>query len=174
MSDEQQSVRLSLRLDGHIYAAIKQEALGKKPKREVTEHIEQLLAEHAIREKLLDAEKAKEYQLKWSLVTRAVETARKICREGRFGRDIIDKAIKECMDDPKWAADYKEYVQDNPYKNGNPRKTPINQELGYRIKMGIGGVVVKAPDGKSAKVTVTGSIIQSYTQMERYDEAAVR
>ena len=171
MSDEARAVRLSLRLDATIYAAIKQEALTEK--REVTEHIQRILAEHAIQKKLLDAAKAKEYVLMWSLVTRAVETARKICRDGGFGSDITFKAIQACMDDPKWAAEYEEYVQDNPYKNGNPRKTPINQEIGYRIRVGIGGITTKAPDGKSAKATVTGSIIQSYTPMESYTESAV-
>jgi hypothetical protein len=171
MSDVARSVKVSLRLDAPIYAAIKQEALTLR--REVTEHIEQLLAEHAIEQKLLDEEKTKEYLLMWSLITRAVEKARKICREGGFGSDITYKAIQACMADKDWAEDYEKYVQDNPYKNGNPRKTPINQEIGYRIKQGIGGKVIKASNGESKKETVTGSIIQSYTPMKTYDETAV-
>jgi len=172
MSDyDTQAVKLSLRVDASIYAAIKQEALAEK--REVNEHIQRILAEHAISKKLLDEVKAKEYQLMWSLVARAVETARKICREGGFGSDITHKAIQVCMGDKDWAADYEKYVQDNPYKNGNPRKRPINKVIGYRIREGIGGFTTKAPDGKPAKVTVTGSIIQSFTPMENYTKSAV-
>jgi hypothetical protein len=49
----------------------------------------------------------------------------------------------------------------------------INKEIGYRIREGIGGITIKAPDGKPAKKTVTGSIIQSFTPMESYTKSAV-
>jgi hypothetical protein len=172
MSDEgAQAVKLSVRVDALIYTAIKQEAQAER--REVTEHIQRILAEYAISKKLLEEAKAKEYQLMWSLVERAVETARKICREGGFESDITHKAIRVCMADKAWAEDYEKYVQDNPYKHGNRRKGPINKELGLRVRAGIGGTTIKVPDGKPAKVTVTGSIIQSFTPMENYTKSAV-
>jgi hypothetical protein len=171
MSDYTQAVKLSLRLDAAVYAAIKQEALGEK--REVTEHIQRILTEHAITKKLLDEAEAMKHQLMWSLIARAVETARKICREGGFESSITFKAIQACMGDKEWAGDYEKYVQDNPYKHGNPRKRQINTELGYRIKEGIGGLVLKTLNGKAAKVAVTGSVIQSFTPIENYNKSAV-
>ena len=166
-----QAIKLSLRLDAPVYAAIKVEASSEK--RDVTEHIQRILTEHVIAKKLLEAAKAKEYQLMWSLVQRAVEMARKICRDGGFASDITHKTFQACMRDDNWAADYERYAQDNPYKNGNPRKGAINKEIGFRIREGIGGFTVKAPNGKPAKATVTGSIIQSYTPMENYTRSAV-
>jgi hypothetical protein len=165
------AVKLSLRLDSHVYAAIEQEALAER--REVTEHIQRILAEHAITKKLVDAKKAAELQLMWSVVARAVETARKFCREGAFTSDITHKSTEACMADKAWAADYEKYVEDNPYKHGNPRKKRINQEIGLQIRKGIGGIISKGPNGKPAKVTVTGSIIQSFTPMDDYDKSAV-
>jgi len=166
------AVKLSLRVDGPIYAALQQDARSEK--REVTEHIQRILAEFVIAKKLLDAEKAKEYQLMWSLVARAVEAAQLICRNGEFGSNITYKAIQACMADKSWASDYEKYVQDNPYKHGNPRKGTINKEIGFRIREGIDGQVIKTSDGKPAKVTVTGSIIQSYTPMKTFAQTAVQ
>lgn len=166
-----QAIKLSLRLDAPVYAVIKQEALAEK--REVIEHIQRIIVEYAIEKKLLEEEIAKEYQLMWSLVLQAVKVAREICRDGGFSKDIIYKALEACMNDKQWAVGYEEYVRDNPYKNGNPRKGPINRELGYQIKKGIGGSAVKAPDGKPEKETVTGSIIQSFTLLADYTKSAV-
>ncbi len=109
-----------------------------------------------------------------SLVQRAVETARRICREGGFGPDITNKTFHACMEDKRWAADYECYVKDNPYKHGNPRKRQINKEIGFRIREGIGGQVTKLSNGKPAKTAVVGSIIQTFTPMESFKSDAVR
>ena len=167
-----QAVKISLRIDGPLHAALRQEAGAKG--REIGEHIQRILAEYAIRERLLDEAKSKEYLMMWSLVQRAVEMARKICREGRFVPEIADVATHECMADARWAGDYEAHVQDNPYKHGNPRKGPINKEIGLRIKEGIGGRVRRTSDGKPEKKPIAGSIIQSCTLMESFDPEAVR
>jgi hypothetical protein len=110
----------------------------------------------------------------WDLVKKAVEMARKICREGGFGRNITYKTIRACMEEKTWAADYEKYVRGNPYKNGNPRKGGINKELGYCIKQGIGGIAVMDSNQKPAKVSVSDSIIQSYRPIETFDPAKVQ
>lgn len=135
------SVRISLRLDAAIYTALEKEALAER--REVPEHIHRLLAKYVIDQQLLDAKKAAEYQLMWSLVERAVELARKIYRDGGFASDITYRTIQACMADEQWAQDYEKYVGDNPYKHGNPRKTPINQEIGYQIRKSIGASLLR-------------------------------
>lgn len=169
---EPQAVKLSLRLDAPIHAAIQEEARAQG--REIDEHIQRILAEYAIRQNLLDDVTGKEIKMKWSLVQRAVDTARRICREGGFASDITNKTISACIADPQWFADYESYVNDNAYKNGNPRKGPINKEIGLRIRKAIGGQVAKRIDGKPVKTPVLGSIIQSYTEMESFDSNAVR
>jgi hypothetical protein len=169
---EPQTAKLSLRLDARIYAAIQQEARVKG--RETDEHIQRILTEHAIGQNLLDDATGKEIETKWSLVQGTVDTARRICREGGFARDIIHKAILECMADKRWAADYESFVKDNPFKHGNPRKGLINKEIGLRIRKGIGGKVTTLSDGKPSKVPVVGSIIQSYTEIETFESDAVK
>jgi hypothetical protein len=109
-----------------------------------------------------------------SLVQRAVATACRIKRDDGFAPDITLKVFSACMADKLWAADYETYVKDNPYKHGNPRKGAINREIGARIRKGIGVQVAKLSDGKPAKIPVSGSIIQSYTEMESFDSDAVK
>jgi hypothetical protein len=170
--EDSQPVKLSIRLDPRIYAAVQKEALAEG--QELGEYIQRFFLDHAIHLNLLDKASSTELQMKQRLVDRAKETARRICREGGFGPDITDKTIRVCMADKQWAADYEFFVRDNPYKNGNPRKGSINKEIGFRIREAIGGIVVKASDGKPAKVQVADSIIQSYTPMVSFDSDAVR
>lgn len=169
--EEPEAVKVSLRLDARIHAAIQNE--GRVKGREVGEHIQRLLAEHAIEQKLLDDATVVEFEMKESLVQRAVDTACRIIRDGGFAPDITHKAFNVCMADPEWAADYEAHVKDNPYKHGNRRKGPINKEIGLRIRKGIGGRV-KLSDGKPVKIPVVGSIIQSFTEMESFNSDAVR
>jgi hypothetical protein len=75
------------------------------------------------------------------------------------------------MKDPEWVSGYREFVQDDIYKNGNPHKGVINREIGFRIRAGIGGETVKGPDGKNVTAKVLGEIIQSYTPMADFDRA---
>ena len=173
MAQEQtQSVKLSLRLDAPIHTAIQQE--GRAKGRLIDEHIQRILTEYVIRQNLLDDATGKEIEMKWSLVQRAVDAARRICREGGFAPDITNLAISACIADPQLFADYESYVKDNPYKHGNPRKGQINKEIGFRIRAGIGGQVAKRSDGKPAKIPVVGSIIQSCTEMESFKNDSVR
>jgi hypothetical protein len=164
-----QAVKLSLRLDAPVYFAIKDEAT--KEGLEAGEAIQRILTRHAINKELLSAESAEDYRLLWQLVDEAVQVAKKFCRDGDFSSDITLKTIEACMSKKDWAEGYERYVRDNPYKNGNPRKGPINKEIGFRIREGIGGRV-KMVGGKAVKVAVNGSIIQSYTVMEQFDKSA--
>ncbi len=169
-TEESQTVKISIRLDGPIYAALQTEGRGKG--RDIGDHIQRILADHVIDQKLMDEATGIEYAMKESLIDRAVDTAIRIIREGRFGPDITYKTFGECMENKQWAEDYEAYVQDNPYKHGNPRKSPINQDIGSRIRKAIGGKVTKL-DGKTAKTPVTGSVIQSYTPMVSFNSDAV-
>jgi hypothetical protein len=126
--------------------------------------IKSLIADGHIKE--LEADRIK---LFWQLVDRAVAEAQQLCRNGKFNPSITLDAIHVCMNDEGWIKGYRKYVQDDIYKNGNPAKGPINREIGFRIRAGIGGVTVKGADGKAATTKVLGEIIQSYTPMADYD-----
>lgn len=162
---------VSIPLTPVIRSALMREA--KEEQRELTEHIQRVLAEHVIKEKLLEKEEVDRLQLTWRLVDRAVEKAKEICRQGGFSSDITLDAIKACMKEEEWVAGYRRVVQDDIYKNGNPRKGPINREMGFRIRAGIGGRIVKGANGKAAVTKVLGEIIQSFTPMESFDPVAV-
>ena len=159
------TIKFSLRLDAPVFRAIEQEADHKG--REVVEHIQRILGDYASKNNLMKEEEIKEYELRWGLVDRACDLA--VEREHKIGFEetIIGDAIKDCEADEKWLASYEKYVQDNPYKHGNPRKGLINRELGRQIKIKMKAVAIKGPDGKPKKKPVTGSIVQSYTLLRK-------
>ena len=165
------TTKLSMTIFTSVYQALETEA--EQTGRELHEHIQRILGEHVIRNQTIAAEEARRIELMWSLVDRAAEVARDLCRNGEFDRDITLKAIKRCMEDRQWVDDYAAFVKDDIYKHGNPLKGPLNREIGFRIRAGIGGTVVTGPDGKKATQKVLGEIIQSYTLMESYDPEAV-
>lgn len=165
------TTKLSMTLHTSVYEALETEA--RDHRRDFYEYIQRILAEHVIKTKSLPEDEAMMIELMWKLVDQAVDAAKAICREGSFDEDITLRAIKRAKEDPQWIEGYAAYVQDDIYKNGNPRKGPINREIGFRIREGIGGRVVKGPEGKSATKKVLGEIIQSYTPMASFDPEAI-
>ncbi|MBZ9954305.1 MULTISPECIES: hypothetical protein [unclassified Mesorhizobium] len=146
-------------------------AAAQAERMEPTEIIQRATINYLIDAGHMPQEEADRFKLFWWLVDETVLAAQKICRDGGFSRSITLDAIHACMNDPKWIERYRTYVRDDIFKNGNPEKGPINREIGFRIRAGIGGVVEKTPKGKSATVKVLGEIIQSYTPMVDYDRA---
>ena len=166
------AIKVSLPLNPLIHDALKREA--KLKQRELTEHIQRVLAEHVIEAKAIEQAEADRLRLFWSIVERTVEAAQGICRDGGFSSAITLNSIKTCMKDPKWVSDYQKYVQDDIFKHGNPHKGPINREIGWRIRAGIGGKIMTDAKGKVATQKVLGEIIQSYTPMESFDPDEVQ
>lgn len=78
----QKSIKLSLPIPPAIHAALEREA--KAERRELTEHIQRILSEHAINSQLVEPSEARRTTLTWKLVARAVDEAQEICRSGRF------------------------------------------------------------------------------------------
>ena len=158
-----------------VNAALLQAAAAERM--EPTEIIQRAVIKSLIEDGFIVKEDADRIRLFWALVDRAVKAAQDICRANRFRRSITLDAIHECMKDPamldgqpySWIDGYKVYVRDDIYRNGNPEKGPINREIGFRIRAGIGGVVEKDEDGKTKTTKVLGEIIQSYTPMADFD-----
>jgi hypothetical protein len=50
----------------------------------------------------------------------------------------------------------------------------INDQIGFRIRAGIGGVGGKGDDGKPKTTKVLGEIIQSYTPMADFDQVTFK
>ena len=169
--NDHSTTKLSMTLRTSVYKALQVEA--QQHRRELHEHIQRVLAEHVIAEDTIDSVDAERLKLMWSLVDRAVKRAKELCRNGEFGSDITLKTFKHCTEDPEWVDDYAKFVKDDIFKHGNPRKGPINREIGFRIRAGIGGTVVIGSDGKPAIIRVSGEVIQRYTPMESYNPEAV-
>jgi hypothetical protein len=158
------TVKISLRLDPRIYAAIQNEAAAQG--REVGEHMQRLFTEHAIGHNLVDEATTRELKLRDHLVLRAVKAGQTMLREEGFTPNIPEKTFKRCEADKLWLIDYEIYIGDNAYKRGNARKGSLNKEIGAAIRKGLGGIVAKDGDEKPIKVAVLDSIIQSYTKWE--------
>ncbi|WP_353646275.1 hypothetical protein [Mesorhizobium sp. WSM2239] len=144
-------------------------AAAQAERKEPTEIIQRATINYLIDAGFVPEDEADRFKLFWWLVDQTVLAAQKICRDGGFASSITLDAIHACMKDPKWVEGYRTYVRNDIFKNGNPEKGPINREIGFRIRAGIGGVVEKTAEGKSATVKVLGEIIQSYTPMTDYD-----
>jgi len=153
-----------------------------KERMEPTEIIQRATINSLIQDGYIEKEEADRIKLFWALVDRAVEAAQAICRDNRFTSSITLDAIHDCMKDPakldgqpyNWIDGYRAYIRDDIYKNGNPEKGPINREIGFRIRAGIGGLVEKGDDRKSKTTKVLGEIIQSYTPMADFDRVTFK
>jgi hypothetical protein len=165
-----EATRLVLYADLPLHAALFKDAANHG--RDLNDHILRILGEHAVEKGLFGKEDSEEYRLHWSLIDRAAQAARRICREGGFDEHITRNAIEACMADSGYAADYEAYIRGNPYAHGNPRKA-VNKEIGRSIKTAIGAQVLRNEDGAPAKENVSGSVIQSYTKMISFDPAVV-
>jgi hypothetical protein len=164
------SLKYTVPFTSAVNAALMRATMAERM--EPTEIIQRATINSLIQNGYLDEPEASRIRLFWRLVDQAVAAAQKICRDGAFSSSITLDAIHICMKDSEWLEGYKLYVRDDIFKNGNPEKGPINREIGFRIRAGIGGVVEKGTDGKTKTVKVLGEIIQSYTPMADYDHAA--
>lgn len=161
----------TLTLPDGVYRAL--EASAKRLDLEPNELIQDLIVERVIADGTLDKATAEQIQAyKWLIAT-AVERAKERCRQGAFSPSLTADIFEVCAKDEEWAERYRFYVQDDIYKSGNPRKGPINREIGYRIRAAIGAEVEKDAKGATAMKKVTGLIIQSYTPFTSYDAARV-
>jgi len=170
MSKDTNVNRIGLYMESQLHAALQKDADAHG--RDLTDHVLRILGDYAVEKGLLSDEDAAEHVLKSSLVDRAAEEARRLCREGQFSEDITLNAIDACMQDLGFVTDYEAYIEGNAYAHGNPRKS-INMDIGHAIKAAIGGEVKRNADGKPVKVPVQGKVIQSYTRMESYDPARI-
>ena len=154
-----------------VYNALERKA--RQLRREPHEYIQRVLIQHVIDQQTITADEAKRLQLVWHAVDQCVETARQICRDGRFSEHITLEAIQRCAGDPSWLEVYSKCIEDDVYKHGNPLKGRINRAIGAQIRAGIGGVVKKDSEGKPVMNRVLGEVIQSYTLFEAFDREVI-
>lgn len=161
----------TLTLPDGVYRAL--EASAAKRGLEPNELIQDLIVQQVIEDGTLDREIEKQIQAyKW-LVAKAAAYAVQECRNGNFRSSLTADTFEACANDPEWAAKYRFYVQDDIFKNGNPRKGPINREIGFRIRQAIGAEVEKDANDKPVLKKVLGSVIQTYTPFTSYDTSRV-
>ena len=159
------SSKHSVTLPVAVYAALKKAAAeeGLEP----YEKIQELVVNYVISKRALDPSIQKKIETGRALIAQAVDIAKKISSEESFSRSITLDTFRACVKDEAWAKAYREYIEDDIYKHGNPLKS-INREIGFRIRAAIGGEVETGPDGKAVVAKVSGEVIQSYTPMKSY------
>lgn len=152
----------TLTLQTSLYKALKKSAV--KQGIDPYEIIVKLVEDYTMKDGTLDEYTRKRVVLGRELLHTVVETAKKRCLNGHFTENITLETIKECRENSEWVEKYREYVEDDIFKSGNPLKA-INREFGFHIRLAIGGDVKKDAAGKPVNVKIAGEIIQSYTLM---------
>ena len=117
-----------------------------------------------------EAERA---MLKSRLVAQVVETAKELCRTGRFDSALTLNAIRLCTQDRDWLRDYSRFVDAGIYDNRNPLKRQINPDFGKKIRLSVGATRVTAGNGKPVREKVTDEIIQWYTPFKNFNATTV-
>lgn len=135
--------------------------------------IRDLVVERVIADGTLDEATTKQVQAYRWLVAEAVASAKQVCKAGNFSPSLTADVFAGLSKRKDWADQYEFYIQDNMFKSGNPRKGPINREIGYRIRAAIGAVVEKDEAGATVMKKVTGNVIQSYTPFVSFDPATL-
>ncbi len=172
------STKLTVPFTEAVFAALlcAAEALRLEP----TEIIQRATINLLIAGGFIAKDDAERIMLFRAVVDRAVTAAQELCKAGRFACSIALDAIHVCLEDSAlldgqpytWGEGYRVLVGDDIYKNGNPEKGPVNREIGFRVRRGIGGIVEKDENGKPKTTKVLGEIIQSYTPIADFDRAA--
>jgi hypothetical protein len=160
---ENRAAKLSFRLALVIYNALLEEAQSQG--RAIGDHVQRILTDYVIKGLLLDEADSLAFNLRTSLVDRAVQAAVGIQTTERILRDHIKRTFKSCEADEAWMRDYRKFIGGDPFQRDNPLKTSINQEIGMSIRRALGATVAKS-DGKPIKKPVANSIIRSFTELE--------
>lgn len=153
-----------------VYRALDRKA--KTARRETGEYIQWVLATHAFKDEKTD--EARHHRLREALIEEAVEHARNLCRTGQFSESITLRVFQDLKADSKWLGRYEDVIGDNPFKTGNEIKNSLNQEIGYRIRYGVDGTVLKEKGKSVIAKAPPGELIQSYTVFEDFDRDAVK
>ena len=118
-----------------------------------------------------DAERT---ELRKRLLDQVVQAARELCRSDQFTPALTLHAIRACMEDPEWLADYGRFVGGGIYGDRNPLKRRINPYFGSRVKAAVGAKDQEDENGKPVIMKfVENEIIQSCTLFADYDPRAV-
>ena len=121
----------------------------------------------------LDFCEAERSMLKSRLVAQVVETARELCRTGRFDSALTINAIRRCKEDLNWLRGYSRFVGGGIYDNKNPLKRQINPDFWKKIRHAVGATELPGSNGKPIRKTVTDEIIQRYTPFMNFNATAV-
>lgn len=159
------TTKLSISLNTSVSTALG--TIAAKRRMDINELIQRVLTDFSWSERALDQKNYKELKMTRELVDQAVQTALDICARDGFRSDITHEAIKVCKEDPTWVGSYRKLTGDDIYRTGNPRKGPINRQIGFRIRLATAARPRLGPNGKPENVKVTGEIIQSYTPLVR-------
>lgn len=156
---------LTLSLSEAVLSGVEAEAAASGLR--ATDCAQRILENYLIEHRRLGEEDERDIKLSRSLVSRAVDAARRLVERDGFQPSITYDTIQLVSQDPEWLRDYETLIRDNPFKTGCPRKQTINQNLGYYIKKALGAESVELAPKKPKNVKVKGSIIQSYTELTR-------
>lgn len=164
------TMKLSLRIDTKLWAGWSK--LSKEAGYEPIDYMRLMVSRKVMEAKpsLLDEDDKVWFERLDRLISKVVQIAVSMFKNGEFSQDITLHVFQRAMKDPAFLADYTAHIGGvDPYLHGNPLKE-VNRELGWRIKNALPVEVMKTPGGKpDERRNLKGEVIQSYTLLRRID-----
>lgn len=158
--------KFSLSLPGYIVTPLTAEADDRGLS--LTELIRDILADHVTGRPYMPQEDKDWLRLYRGLSDDVARHAQDIVTEIGFVEDITARAVKRAQQDQTWLDGYKTCIRSGDiFGKDNPLKTSINQNIGYRVRLAVGGEVIKNPKGRAVMGTCKGLVIKSFSKLRK-------
>lgn len=160
---EELTVRLSLRLNAAVFAALSVSA--EHSGYETMAYIQKVLSRHAVESGHMSPNEQKKVQAYGELFELAIEKSKLLHKQGLFNEDWNLTVFQHLMADMQFRPKYEKVIGGDAYASGLPGKTPLNMYLGWYIKNAVRAIPQTMLDGKPVRVQVKNEPIQSYTRL---------
>ncbi|NNK15324.1 MAG: hypothetical protein HKP51_00300 [Sulfitobacter sp.] len=146
------------------------EAQAKAAEMNLTHYMQKLVETHVIDAAPKNDPLAMRLAGKRHVINHALKTATQLDAAGKFDEHFILTVIKEAEKDGEFAKQYAAALGGKDAegtKAGERQRVSLNQQVGRVIKKAVGARSKRNENGKIARAQVTGSIISTYTLLEK-------
>ncbi len=146
------------------------DAQAKAAGMNLTHYMQKLVEDHVINAAPEDDALALRLAAKRNVIGYAVTLAGEMDAAGKFDEHFILNVVKEAAEDPEFAAQYalalggKDAIGTRPAERA---RISLNQQIGRLVKKAVGARSKRTDKGKIARAQVQGTLISTYTLLEK-------